>query len=129
MKKLTLAFIVIGLAFIPTLLMAQPPRPRPGQMPYGRPQTVQPSVRPTMQVHTPPRPAPIPSHSVYGPHRPPVVHTPVVRPHVIVVPQVVAPPVVAPYYPVYPGYYPPINSGFALTIGGKNGVFSIATGY
>jgi hypothetical protein len=46
-----------------------------------------------------------------------------VQPGVIVVPQVIAPPVVA---PCIHDYYGP-TSGFSLTIGGKNGVFSIST--
>ena len=129
MKNLTLAFTIVTFALIPSLLLAQPPRPRPGQMPQTQPHAFQSSGRPTMQVHVPAHPVPIHSHSGYGPHRPPMVHTPVVHPRVVVVPQVVATPVVAPYYPIYPGYYPQVSNGFSLTIGGRNGVFSISTGH
>ena len=136
MKKFALLLTFVGAVLIPTLLLAQPPRP---QM---RPQVVQPpqTVRPTMQVHVPPPPV---HNTYYNLHRPPVssyhtpyyrppvhppVHPPIVQPRVIVVPQVIAPPpVIAPAVVVPSGYYPPMNSGFSLTIGGTNGVFSIST--
>ena len=135
MKKFSLLLTVVGFVLIPTLLLAQPPRPR------YHPQIAQPiqNARPTMQVHVPPQAV---HNSYYGPHRPPVApqHTPnasfyrppmyppVVRPQVVVVPQVIAPPPVIAPAVVVPGYYPPMTSGFSLTIGGQNGVFSIATG-
>ena len=133
MKKLVLSLAVVGLALFPTLLLAQPPRPP------MRPQIAHPAVtaRPAMQVHVshPPalnhiysaqRPPIVANHAPYHQHTP--IYPPVVRPQVIVVPQVIAPPPVIAPAVVVPGYYPPINSGFALTIGGQNGVFSISTG-
>ena len=130
MKKLTLVFTVFALALIPSLLLAQPPRPRPGQMPHGQPQAIHSTVHPTMQVHTASYPPP---HGHMA-HRPPV-HSPMVHPHAVaphvVAPYVVAPQVVAPYAvaPCYHDYYAPAGHGFSLTIGGRSGVFSISTGY
>ena len=133
MKKLTLALTVVALALIPTLIFAQPPRP--GHRPQTRPQVVHPSARPTMQVHAPARPAFGPSHPGHGhvPHRPPVAvhshhshHHPAYYPPVVHPGYVVAPHVVAPYN-YYPNYYPHVNNGFSLTIGGRNGAFSISS--
>ena len=135
MKKFALLLTVVGFVLIPTLLLAQPPRPQHRQQLAPPPQT----ARPTMQVHVPPSTV---HNSYYGPHRPPYAsypppHSPyyrppmpppVVRPQVVVVPQVIAPPPVIAPAVIVPGYYPPVTSGFSLTIGGQNGVFSIASG-
>ena len=143
MKKMTLTLAVLSVALVPTLLMAQPPRPHSSQVPQGRPQPVQNS---TMRVHVPQQAVParnilpnrgphqIPTHQVapyrspqprayYSPGYYPLPHPqPYLVPQsVVVVPQVV-PPVVTPYY------YVPVQSGVSLTIGGKHGSISIYSG-
>lgn len=136
MKKLALTLTVVAVMLIPTLLLAQPPRPRPGQMHQVRPHPAPAPARPTMHVHAPARPAVIHTQPGHLQHRPPVVvrphhptvyHAPVVHPGVVV-----ASPAVVPYNyysPYYLPYYSPVSSGFSLTVGGRNGVFSIGTGY
>ena len=137
MKKFALLLTVVGFVLIPTLLLAQPPRPQ------SRPQVAQPPKpsRPTMQVHVPqppvqnsyfghPRKPVVAAHTAHTAHAPyyrPPMHPPIGPPRVIVVPQVIAPPPVMAPTVVVPGYYPTGGSGFSLTIGGQNGVFSIST--
>ena len=137
MKKFALTLTIFGIALIPTLIYAQPPRPQvqPPRPPVY-PHIAQPAqvVRPTMQVHVPTPPPPMHSQRVVvnrppvgahpAPYYQPPHHPPVVQPRVVVVPQVVAPPIVT---PVYNPYYAPVSSGFSLTIGGRNGIFSIST--
>ncbi len=139
MKKLALFSIFVAFALIPTLLLAQPPRPRHDQMPHGRPPMAHPSARPTMQVHVPPRAEPVRSYQRYDHYRPasppayyghhghygPAYYPPVARPNVVVVPQVVAAPVIA---PCYHDYYAPVGTGFSLTLGGRNGAISVYSG-
>ena len=156
MKKFTLTLTIVGIALIPTLLLAQPPRPHAyppvaqPPRPQAYPQFAQPAqvARPTMQVHVPTPPPPMHNQRVvvnrppvgahpapyYQPHFQPPHHPPVVQPRVVVVPQVVAPPVIAApviappvVVPGYYDYYAPVSNGFSLTIGGRNGVFNIST--
>ena len=140
MKKLTFVFSVVALAMIPTLLLAQPPRPRSGQTPHAQSVVVQPAARPTLQVHTP-SPQVVTRGPAAGQHHHPAYHPAyrptVVQPRVVVLPPVIASPpmITAPIVtpavvtPYYPGYYYPSGNGFSLTIGGRNGVFSLSTGY
>ena len=140
MKKMTLPLAVVAFMLIPTMLLAQPPRPPRGQMPQARAQVAAPPARPTMQVHNPPRPVVVQNQYAHPQHRPPVVvhphqypypayYPPVVQPRVVVAAPVMPAPVIAAPVVIPYNYYPPVSSGFSLTIGGRNGVFSIGTGY
>lgn len=140
MKKFALPLTVIGIALIPTLIFSQPPRPHvQPPRPQIHPQIAQPTQvsRPTMQVHVPATPPPMygqrvvvnrpPAVAFPAPYFQPPLHPQVAPPRVVVVPQVIAPPPVIAPAVVLPGYYPQVNNGFSLTIGGTNGFFSIST--
>lgn len=128
MKKLALSLIVLSVFLLPTLLLAQPPRPRGGDVPHGRPVAARHGHHGSMQVHVPPRPEPVRSYHRYETRRPPMPpphhhghhhhYPPVVRPGVVVVPQVVT-----------PYYVAPAPSGFSLSIGGHHGGISVYSGF